>query len=136
MEIVLAFTVGALVAGSVYLLLSRNLLRLLFGVILLSNAVNLAIFLVGGLTFGEPPLIAAGQKMLEGTYANPLPQALILTAIVIGFGLLAFSLVLVYRGHQEMGTLDGDALRVAEPPETPAASSTAAAVPAQDRSAA
>ncbi|WP_114394350.1 Na+/H+ antiporter subunit C [Oleisolibacter albus] len=136
MEIVLAFTVGALVAGSVYLLLSRNLLRLLFGVILLSNAVNLSIFLVGGLTFGAPPLIAEGRSVLEAPYANPLPQALILTAIVIGFGLLAFSLVLVYRGHQEIGTLDGDALRLAEPPETPAAGGGATAIPTQDRSAA
>ncbi|QJE73339.1 Na+/H+ antiporter subunit C [Aerophototrophica crusticola] len=126
MEVVLAFTIGGLVTGAVYMLLSRNLLRLLFGVIILSNAVNLSIFLAGGLDYGVPPLIQGADKVLEGTYANPLPQALILTAIVIGFSLLAFALVLVYRGWQDMGTIDGDALRVAEPVETTPALEAAA----------
>ena len=115
METVLAFTIGIMVAGSVYLLLSHNVLRMLFGVILISNAVNLAIFMLGGLTQGLPPLIAADATTLAEPVSNSLPQALILTAIVIGFGLLAFALVLVYRGYQELGTLDSDKMRVAEP---------------------
>ncbi|WP_119677931.1 Na+/H+ antiporter subunit C [Indioceanicola profundi] len=117
METILAITVGVLVAGSVYMLMSPNVLRMVFGVILISNAVNLAIFLLGGLSLGEPPLIAAHDKVLAVPYSNPLPQALILTAIVIGFGLLAFALVLVYRAYQELGTLDSDRMRVAEPEE-------------------
>jgi len=115
METFMAFVIGVLVAGSVYLLLAHNVLRLLFGVILLSNAINLLIFSVGGLSIGLPPLIGVADKVLALPYSNPLPQALILTAIVIGFGLLAFALVLVYRAYQELGTLDSDRMRVAEP---------------------
>ena len=116
METLMAFTVGIMAAGSVYLLLSHNLVRVLFGLILLSNAANFVIFAAGGMTEGLPPLIEPGSTALTGTYSNPLPQALILTAIVISFGLLAFALVLVYRGYQELGTVDSDRMRLAEPP--------------------
>src|SRR4051794_35307260 len=112
----MAFTVGIMAAGSVYLMLSHNLVRVLFGLILLSNAANFVIFAAGGMTEGLPPLIGAGERALAGSYSNPLPQALILTAIVISFGLLAFALVLVYRGYQELGTVDSDRMRLAEPP--------------------
>ncbi|HYC06065.1 MAG TPA: Na+/H+ antiporter subunit C [Azospirillaceae bacterium] len=115
MELVMAIASGVMVAIAVYLLLSRHLLRLLFGVILLSNAANLAIFTLGGLTEGEPPLIGPDAEILAAGTANSLPQALILTAIVIGFGLLAFALVLVYRGYTVFGTLDSDEIRAAEP---------------------
>lgn len=135
MEIVMAFVIGIMVAGSVYLLLSRNLLRLLFGVILLSNAVNLVIMTVGGLTLGLPPLIGGDATVLAEPYSNPLPQALILTAIVIGFGLLSFSLVLVYRGYQELGTLDSDRMREAEPCD-PAEMPAPVGAPAKTREAA
>lgn len=116
METLLAYTVGLMVAIAVYQLLSRNLLRLLFGFILLGNAVNLTIFAAGRLTPGLPPLIDPGATVLTGPAANPLPQALILTAIVIGFGLVTFAFVLVYRGYTSLGSTDGDALRIAEPP--------------------
>jgi multicomponent Na+:H+ antiporter subunit C len=115
-ETLMAFTVGAMAAGSVYLLLSHNLVRVLFGLILLSNAANFVIFSAGGMVEGAPPLIAKGASDLAGVHANPLPQALILTAIVISFGLLAFALVLVYRTYQELGTIDSDRMRLAEPP--------------------
>jgi multicomponent Na+:H+ antiporter subunit C len=115
-ETLMAFTVGVMAAGSVYLLLSHNLVRVLFGLILLSNTANFVIFAAGGMTEGLPPLIEPGQSALTGTYSNPLPQALILTAIVISFGLLAFALVLVYRAYQELGTVDSDRMRLAEPP--------------------
>ena len=118
METIMAFTVGIMAAGSVYLMLSHNLVRVLFGLILLSNAANFVIFAAGGMTEGLPPLIGAGEKALTGAYSNPLPQALILTAIVISFGLLAFALVLVYRGYQELGTVDSDRMRLAEPPHS------------------
>jgi multicomponent Na+:H+ antiporter subunit C len=115
-ETLVAFTVGVMAAGSVYLLLSHNLVRMLFGLILLSNAANFVIFAAGGMSEGLPPLIGRGDYVLEAPYSNPLPQALILTAIVISFGLLAFALVLVYRGYQELGTVDSDRMRLAEPP--------------------
>lgn len=117
METIMALAVGGMVAGAVYLFLSRQMLRVLFGVILLSNAVNVAILTVGRLTPGQPPLIDGAAGVLERGVSNPLPQALILTAIVIGFGLLSFVLVLAWRAYQEMGTLDTSSMRVAEPEE-------------------
>ena len=115
METVLALTVGLVVAAGTYLMLSGHVIRFLFGLILLSNAANLAIFTAGRLTRETPPLIDEGMEAPIGLAANALPQALILTAIVIGFGLLAFALVLVLRGYQVLGTVDSDAMRVAEP---------------------
>ncbi len=123
METVLAVTVGVLVAATVYLMLSRNLVKFVFGLMLLSNAANLTIFSAGGLIRGEPPLVPEGSYVPDGVVANALPQALILTAIVISFGLLAFALVLAYRAYQELGTVDTDEMRIAEPrpePRTPA----------------
>ncbi len=115
MESVLALLVGILVGASVFLMLARNILRFLFGLVLLSNAANLTIFAAGRLTLAEPPLVPDDQTIPPELVANALPQALILTAIVIGFGLLAFALVLVFRGYQALGTLDSDAMRFAEP---------------------
>ncbi len=117
MEAALSVLVGILVAASVYLMLSRNVLKFMLGLVLLSNAVNLTIFTAGRLTRATPPLIPEGLKTPAETAANALPQALVLTAIVIGFGLLAFSLVLIYRGFDVLGTLDSDAMREAEPKE-------------------
>ncbi|WP_226779619.1 Na+/H+ antiporter subunit C [Oceaniglobus trochenteri] len=117
METLLSLTIGLLVAAAVYLMLARNVLKFLFGMILLSNAANLLIFTAGRLTFGEPPLIAAGEKLPPPGVANALPQALVLTAIVIGFGLFAFALVLVFRAYTTLGTLNTDDMRVAEPQE-------------------
>ena len=115
MEFLIALMVGALVAAAVYLMLARNVLRFLFGLLLISNAANLLIFASGGLTPESPPLIPEGSKLPPEGVANALPQALVLTAIVIGFGLFAFALVLIYRGYQTMGTLDSDEMRLAEP---------------------
>jgi multicomponent Na+:H+ antiporter subunit C len=116
MEVVIAFVVGGLFAASVYLLLRRSMVRLLIGLILLANAVNLLIFSMGRLTRGEAAMIPPGQTVPTGVIANPLPQALILTAIVIGFGLLAFMMVLTYRTYRELGTVNMDHMRLAEPP--------------------
>lgn len=115
METAFAFVIGGLVAASVYLLLQRNLLKLMFGLVLLSNAANLLIFTVGRLTRGAAPLIPESATVPPGAIANPLPQAMILTAIVISFGLLAFGLVLVYRANQTLGTVDSDLLAGAAP---------------------
>ena len=119
MEALLAITIGVLVAASVYLMLARNVLRFIFGLVLISNAANLTIFAAGRLTEGAPPLIAAGADGPAGTVANALPQALVLTAIVIGFGLFAFAITLVWRAWTTLGTLQADEMRVAEPPSAP-----------------
>ena len=122
METVLAFLVGWLFAVAVYLMLGRSLVHYLFGLMLISTAANLAIFGAGRLTPGAPALVPSGLNAPAEPVANALPQALILTAIVIGFGLLAFAFVLAYRAYQELGTVDTDAMRVAEPlePASPA----------------
>lgn len=117
METLLALTIGALVAAAVYLMLAQNVLRFIFGLVLISNAANLTIFLAGRLTEGAPPLIPEGADLPAGLVANALPQALVLTAIVIGFGLFAFAIVLVFRAWTSLGTLDADQMRLAEPEE-------------------
>jgi multicomponent Na+:H+ antiporter subunit C len=114
-QILLPIIVGVLVGAAIYLILSRDLLRFLFGLTLLSNAANLLIFEAGRLTPGAPPLIPADAYAPDGPVANALPQALVLTAIVIGFGLFAFALVLALRAYTHLGTLRTDAMRVAEP---------------------
>jgi multicomponent Na+:H+ antiporter subunit C len=115
MEQLFALVVGALFAVAAYLLLSRSLISLVVGIFVLGNATHLLIFVAGRLTRERPPLIPAGEKLAEAGIANPLPQALILTAIVISFSLFAFLLVLAYRAYQTLGTVDTDAMRDAEP---------------------
>ncbi|MEW5249791.1 Na+/H+ antiporter subunit C [Microbulbifer discodermiae] len=115
METAVALAIGILVATGVYLMLERCLLQYLFGLVLLSNAANLAIFAAGRLTRATPPLVPAGMTEPPQPVANPLSQALILTALVIGFGLLAFALALIARSYARFGTLNSDRIRVAEP---------------------
>ena len=119
MEPVFAVVIGILFAASVYLMLGRNLIKFLFGLILISTAANLAIFVAGRLTWGAPGLIPPDAAAPLADAANALPQALILTAIVISFGLLAFALVLAYSAYLELGTVNTDEMRVAEPVEPP-----------------
>lgn len=102
MEIVMAFVCGFLFMAAVYLILSRSLLRIIIGTGLLSHGAHLLILTMGGLGGENPPVLADGVT----DYADPLPQALILTAIVISFGVTAFFLVLAYRTYQELGTDD------------------------------
>lgn len=115
MESIAALLVGIMAAVSCYLMLSGNLLRFLLGLSLIGNAVNLTIFAGGGMTYALAPLVEDGAKLPPPGAANALPQALILTAIVIGFGLLAFSLVLVYRYYGAFGTVEADEVDRAEP---------------------
>lgn len=110
METLIALVTGTMVAVGVYLLLQRDLIRKIIGVVVLSNSIHLLIFAMGRMTRAASPLIPPGQKYPPEGIANPLSQALILTAIVIGFGLLAFSLVLIYRLYQSRGTVDADAI--------------------------
>ena len=109
MEIVLAFLIGLLFAAGLYCLLRRSVFKLVIGLILLSQGANLLVFTAGGLLAGRPPLVPEGAVFPEAPFADPLPQALILTAIVIGFGLVAFFVSLVYRAYEAVGDDDIDA---------------------------
>jgi multicomponent Na+:H+ antiporter subunit C len=93
------------------MMLRRSIIKLIIGLILLSNAANLLIFTISGITRGAPPLILEGQETISGDFADPVPQALILTAIVIGFGVQAFSIVLIKKVFQRTGTDDLDDLK-------------------------
>lgn len=111
METLMAFLIGGLFASGIYLMLRRSIVKLAIGLVLLGQSANLLIFTVSGLTRGNPPLVPAGESMPPMPFADPLPQALVLTAIVIGFGVLAFTLVLVKRVYQTVGTDDLDEMR-------------------------
>lgn len=129
METLLALLVGLLFAGGVFLMLERSLLRFAFGVILLSNAVNLLVFAAGRVAVRTPPLLGEGGG--AEPFANPVPQALVLTAIVIGFGLVAFLLTLVARGWDALGTMDADRLADGDEDDDPVgASPEGAGIPA------
>jgi multicomponent Na+:H+ antiporter subunit C len=108
MELLLALASGVLYTAGIYLMLRRRLAQLIIGLGLLSNGTNLLIFTAGGLTRARPPLVPADTGQLLPPFADPVPQALVLTAIVIGFGLLAFSLVLAHRVHGTVGSDDVD----------------------------
>lgn len=108
MEFLLALVVGVLYAGGVYMMLRRSIVKLIFGLVLLGHAANLLIFSMGRIARGAPPIIPEGAEVPAGVYADPLPQALILTAIVIGFGVQAFALILIRRSAETVGTDDLD----------------------------
>ncbi|MEV8272154.1 cation:proton antiporter subunit C [Microbacterium sp. NPDC077184] len=99
-----ALTAGILVAGAVYLFLQREMLRVILGFILLGNAANLVLLAAGGTARrGEP----FGTPADPSTIADPLPQAFVLTAIVIAFSLTIFMLVLAVTGDNDDDTSDG-----------------------------
>ena len=103
----MSILVGILFAIGVYLILTKTLLRIILGTSILGHGVNLLIITMGGLKKGGPPLL--GIKNL--TYADSLPQALLLTAIVINFATTALFLVLSYRAYKVLGTDDTEQLR-------------------------
>ena len=111
MEPIVAIAVGLLYAAAVYMMLRRSIVKLVIGLMLISNAANLLIFTSGGLTSGAPPLIPEGTLRPEGVIADPLPQALILTAIVIAFGVLAFAVVLIHRAYNILQTDNLDQMK-------------------------
>ena len=108
MELLLAIVAGVLYATGLYLMLRRRLAQLIIGLSLLSNGSNILILSAAGVTRAKPPIIAPGVSVDQ--LADPVPQSLILTAIVIGFGVLAFSLVLSHRVHQSIGSDDVDGI--------------------------
>lgn len=110
MEILMAVVIGILFMCATYLILSKSILRIIIGTGLLSHGAHLLILTMGGLKGGAPPILTQAAD----TFSDPLPQALILTAIVISFGVTAFFLVLAFRTYQELGTDDMDQLRGSE----------------------
>jgi multicomponent Na+:H+ antiporter subunit C len=114
MDIFLAFIIGGLYAAGLYLMMRRSLVRVIIGLSLLGHAANLLIFTLGRLVRGQPPLVAAGSTAPTGVYADPVPQALILTAIVIGFGVQAFAVVLIKRAYRVAGTDDMNRLNASD----------------------
>ncbi|MEM9221725.1 MAG: Na+/H+ antiporter subunit C [Pseudomonadota bacterium] len=112
METVLCVVVGLFFAAGIYLMLSPRFVRILLGISIFGNAVNLLIFTAGRLTEAIPPVITDTAAPVGA--ANPLPQALILTAIVISFSIFAFLLVLAFRAYQSLDTDAVDDMRLAE----------------------
>ncbi len=108
MEVLIAVVVGVLYTAGFYLILRRSIVKLIIGLGLLGHAANLLIFTVGRVTRANPPVIDKEAEQLLEPFADPLPQALILTAIVIGFGVQAFATVLVKRAYETVGTDDFD----------------------------
>ncbi|MEP3045827.1 MAG: Na+/H+ antiporter subunit C [Roseibium sp.] len=115
METGVVILIGLFFSVAVYLMLSKQLVRMLLGIAILGNAVNLLIFTNGRLMREVPPLIPSDLYTPLVKIANPLPQALVLTAIVISFSFFAFLLVLAFRAYQELGADDVNQMRIAEP---------------------
>jgi multicomponent Na+:H+ antiporter subunit C len=111
MEIILALLVGILYTAGVYMLLRRSILKFIIGIIFMSNATNLLVFLAGGLAAGKPAFTETAANAATETVADPVPQALVLTAIVIGLGIVVFTLALKFRFFQETGSDDLDQLQ-------------------------
>jgi multicomponent Na+:H+ antiporter subunit C len=114
MELLLTILIGVFYSSGIYMLLRRSLVRLIIGLILLGNGANLLIFLLGRIVKGRPPVIGDAAKTLTDIYADPLPQALILTAIVISFGLQAFAIILIKRVYAVNNSDDLDDLNTTE----------------------
>lgn len=107
MEVFMSIVIGLLFFAGTYLVLSKSLLRIVLGTAILSHGAHLMLMTMAGLKTGAPPLLGEHAEH----YTDPLPQALILTSIVISFGVTSFFLVLAYRAYKELGTDDMDQLR-------------------------
>lgn len=110
MEIILVVIIGMLYTSGLYLMMKRSFVKVLIGLIFLGHAANMLIFTVGRITKGSPAFVPE-NGILSEPFSDPLPQALILTAIVIGFGIQAFAIVLFKRAHQDVGTDDLDEMK-------------------------
>ena len=111
MELAMASAIGVLTAAGVYLLLRARSFDLILGLTLLSYATNLLIFASGRVSPGKPPVLRDGVPTTLAHYTDPLPQALVLTAIVIAFAMTAVSIVIAIRSRADNGSdhVDGDA---------------------------
>jgi multicomponent K+:H+ antiporter subunit C len=100
MELLAASAIGVLVACAVWLMLRTRTFDVILGLTLLSYAVNTMLFMMGGLALGKPPLIREGLSPTLASYADPVPQALVLTAIVISFAMTALLVVVALRSRE------------------------------------
>ncbi len=114
MEFLLAILIGGLFSAAIYMILRRSIIKLIIGLSFLAHAANLLIFTLGRVIRGKAPLIEEGSKHITEAVADPLPQALILTAIVIGFGVTAFTIVLIQQVYQSVGVDDSDKLKASD----------------------
>lgn len=114
MTVVYALTIAAFVGCGLYMMLSRHAVRMVLGLALLTNGAIFMIFFSGRLGATDPAVIPPGAEALATDAANSLPQALVLTAIVIGFALTAFAIALVLQAHRSLGTLDLRQMTAAE----------------------
>lgn len=110
MELILIIIIGVLYSAGLYMMMRRSFVKVIIGLIFLGHAANLLIFTVGRITKGSPAFVNATGSLPE-SFADPLPQALILTAIVISFGVQAFAIVLFKRAYQSAGTDDLDEMK-------------------------
>jgi len=108
-QTVLAVVIGGLFAVGTYLVLRRDVVRVVWGVAIMSQAANVYLVTMGNPRPGELVPVLLGHAE-EGAITDPLVQALVLTAIVIGFGTTAFALVLTYRVYEEHGSIDLESL--------------------------
>ena len=106
MEVLLAVVAGVLYATGLYLMLRRRLAQVIIGLGLLSHGTNILILSAAGVVRGRPPIVDPATA--ASGFADPVPQSLVLTAIVIGFGVLAFALVLAHRVYASTGSDDID----------------------------
>ena len=113
MTVLYAFVAAGLFGCGLYMVLSRHVVRLVLGLSLLTTAVNLVLFQAGRIRTQQPPLIAEGAERL-GESADPVPQALVLTAIVIGFALTVILAALVLRAWRGHKSLRSDELQSAQ----------------------
>lgn len=121
-EILLALAIACIAGVGLWLALGRDLIGIVVGLALVGTASNLFLFAAGRVVSHVPPLVPDGATTVNGVVANPLPQALVLTAIVIGFALACFSIALVLALARKAGArraVDADALRVTAPPTRP-----------------
>lgn len=102
MELITIFLAGILFGVAAYLMLSRNIIRIIIGTAVLSHGAHLMLLTMGELKRGGIPVLSDSVE----TYSDPLPQALILTAIVIAFAITAITLVVALRAYKELGTND------------------------------
>ena len=107
---ILSGTIGVLVMAGAYLIMQRRLLQLVLGLSLLSHATNLMIIASGWVGEGKVPIVPGPGPINPLVYVDPLPQAMVLTAIVISFAVTAFLLVLVLTAYQKFKTDDIDQL--------------------------
>lgn len=114
MELILSILVGLLFAAGLYLLLHRSFIKLIIGIITFANAANLFLFVAGGITRDNPAFTDEEAHVSLDQMADPLPQALILTAIVIGLGVQVFAIVLLKRAYHTAKTSDLDDLNTTD----------------------